>query len=892
MTTKNKLKRLSATLAASFATLAVGASAAQAELSFEPGSVVGDLSSQQAGAHPDFHTAFSISKDGEGKPLGAAKTIETVLPKGMLGNPTATAQCTAAQVASLESPLGPCPANTVVGVVTFVIGDGYGGFYSPVTVFLHNVKPYANQPAAMMFSAMIFPIRIDTSVRSDGDYNIKATATNVSEGQPLVEFDMTIWGVPADHQGPGELSTIYGQPYGGPLLGAPRKPFLTNPSVCDGNLLTTTYDATPWNAQPNPVPTATASSPAVSGCEKQVFAPGAQVRPASKEAGSASSYDITLTVPQSESPDGVATPPVKDVSMTLPKGTTLSPAAADGLGACSDAQVALKSTAPEQCPDSSKVGSVKIDTPLLEDPLTGSLYQGTQLSNDPQSGKMYRLFLVAYGSGVRIKLEGSVKVDPASGQVTASFTDNPQLPFERLEVHLNGGSRAPLVTPPNCGAYATHAELTSWSAPGEVKVLEPSFTINQGCGKASQFTPQLQAGTTNPVGGSYSPFTLRVTRPDGQQNIAAISTTLPEGLLAKLAGVGICGEAQAATGACPASSQVGSATVGAGAGTSPLYVPQPGKSPTAVYLAGPYKGGPYSLVAKVPAQAGPFDLGTVAVRNSIKVDPVSTQVAVQSDPLPQILKGIPVSYRDIRVEVDKPGFTLNPTSCDPMQVTGSIGSASGASVPVSDRFQVADCASLGFKPKLALRFSGPTNRSAHPKLRATLTMPEGANVQKAAVTLPKTEFLENAHIKTICTRVQYAVNACPAQSIYGYAKAWTPLLDQPLQGPVYLRSSNHELPDLVASLDGAIHVDLAGRIDSVNSRIRNTFEMVPDAPVSKFELTMQGGKKGLLVNNTDLCKTKPRASVLFDGHNGKVHDTQPLVKTDCGKARKGKKHKK
>jgi hypothetical protein len=887
MTTKSKLKRLSATLAASLATLAFGASAAQAELSFEPGSVVGEFSNQQAGGHPDFHTAFSVNKDGEGKPLGTARAIETVLPKGILGNPTATPRCTAAQVIDFDNP---CPVNAVVGTATFVIGDGFGGLYQPITTFLFNVKPYANQPAALMFNALIFPVRIDTSVRSDGDYDIKTTATNLSEGQPLVSTDLTIWGVPADHQGPGELSTIYGQPYGAPLPGAPRAPFLTNPSVCDGNPLLTTYDATPWTAQPNPVAPATASSPAVSGCEKQVFAPGAQVRPASSEAGNTSSYDIVLTVPQNESADGVATPPVKNVSMTLPKGTTLSPAAADGLGACSDAQVALKSTAPEQCPDSSKVGSVKIDTPLLDDPLTGSLYQGTQLSNDPQSGKMYRLFLVAYGSGVRIKLEGTVKVDPASGQVTASFTDNPQVPFERLEVRLNGGSRAPLVTPPICGAYASHVEMTSWSSPGEVKVLEPSFTINQGCGKASQFTPGLQAGTTNPIGGKYSPFTLRVTRPDGQQNIAAIEATLPKGLLAKLAGVGVCADAQAATGNCPAASQVGSATVRAGAGTSPLYVPQPGKAPTAAYLAGPYKGAPYSLVVKVPAQAGPFDLGTVAVRNALHIDPQSTQVTTKSDPLPQILGGVPVSYRDVRIDVDRPGFTLNPTSCDAMSVAGTIASAQGAAAAVSDRFQVADCGSLAFKPKLALRLSGPTHRSAHPKLRATLTMPDGgANIRKAAVTLPKTEFLENAHIKTICTRVQYAAKACPQKSIYGYAKAWSPLLDQPLQGPVYLRSSSHELPDLVASLDGAIHVDLAGRIDSVNSRIRNTFEMVPDAPVSKFMLTMQGGKKGLLVNNTNLCKAKPRATVLFDGQNGKVHDTQPLAKTDCGKKKAKKK---
>jgi hypothetical protein len=263
--------------------------------------------------------------------------------------------------------------------------------------------------------------------------------------------------------------------------------------------------------------------------------------------------------------------------------------------------------------------------------------------------------------------------------------------------------------------------------------------------------------------------------------------------------------------------------------------------------------------------------------------------------LPTILHGIPLDLRDIRVMVDRKGFTLNPTSCDPMQVKGTIGSASGKSADVSDRFQVAGCERLAFKPKLKLSVKGPTHRSAHPRFKAVLTMPKGgANIERAQVTLPKTEFLENAHIRTICTRVQYAAQggggvACPKASIYGYAKAWTPLLEEPLQGPVYLRSSSNPLPDLVASLNGQIHVDLVGRIDSKNARIRNTFEAVPDAPVSRFVLEMQGGKKGLLVNNTELCKRKPRATVKFDGQNGKTADSNPPMRADCKKKKRGKK---
>jgi hypothetical protein len=498
------------------------------------------------------------------------------------------------------------------------------------------------------------------------------------------------------------------------------------------------------------------------------------------------------------------------------------------------------------------------------------------------------MYLAVKGPGFYLKLPGKVELDPDTGQIVATFPDTPQLPFERLQLELKSGPRAPMSTPSACGTYAIQTEITPWSGSAPV-TSRANFTIDQNCDTGG-FKPGLAAGVANPVAGDFSPFTLQVTRKPGEQNISRIDTTLPEGLLGKLAGVPLCGEAQAATGECSTASQVGSFIVGGGSGPDPFYIPQPGRPPTAIYLSGPYKGAPYSLVFKVPAQAGPFDLGNVVVRNALNIDPITTQVTAKSDPLPQYLEGIPVAYRDIRVQMDRPGFVINPTDCRATRVATSIASIAGAVATPSSRFQVGECAELGFAPKLALSLIGPTHRSAYPKLRAVLTARRGdANIGRAAVTLPKTEFLENAHIQTICTKVQFAANACPAKSIYGFAKAWSPLIDKPVEGPVYLRSSNHELPDLVASLKGQIDVDLAGRIDSVDARIRNTFDFVPDAPVSKFVLTMQGGKKGLLVNNTELCKAKPRASVELEGQNGKSMVASPLVKADCGKARKGKK---
>jgi hypothetical protein len=452
------------------------------------------------------------------------------------------------------------------------------------------------------------------------------------------------------------------------------------------------------------------------------------------------------------------------------------------------------------------------------------------------------------------------------------------------------------MTPAACGRYSTSATFTPWSGGPAVDSAD-SFAIDTGpngspC-PSGGFNPKLSAGTVNPLAGGFSPFLLDVSRSANEQPLSGLSLRLPPGLLGKLKGIAYCpdavlaaipgaegtGSAEAASPSCPIASQVGSVAVGIGAGPNPFYV-KTGRA----YLAGPYKGAPLSLAVVAPAVAGPFDLGNVVVRNALKIDPETVQITSVSDPIPTLLHGIPLGIRDLRIELDRERFTLNPSGCEETHFSGSASAPSGASASLTGRFQAASCERLGFKPKLSLKLSGQTHRSAHPKLRAVLKARKGdANIGRAVVTLPKTEFLENAHIRTICTRVQYGAGNCPKGSIYGYAKAWSPLLDKPLQGPVYLRSSNHPLPDLVASLDGQIHIDLDGRIDSVHSRMRATFASVPDAPVSKFVLNMQGGKKGLLVNNTELCHAKPHASVQFTGHNGKRSSSNPLVKTACGK---------
>jgi hypothetical protein len=878
-------------------------SSASADLNFEAAEfdLIGSDGSftRQAGSHADFRTFFSFPFDPDAEiggepwpgPTEAPHTIEVDLPPGMVGNLVGVPTCSPADLASPSFGASKCPIGSQLGVaeVTITLGGpeqtGLRGVY--------NIAHGPEVPARLGFNYYNVVVLIDAHVRPR-DYGVSSGTATVSQGEAFRKTKLTLWGVPADPshdrlRAPegGFVAAPPGgeQPFAVPSP-VPPTAFLSLPTSCEDTPASFTIRGDSWEHRGIfDVRTLTADSESTpfvfDGCEKLPFSPTASVQPRSHAAESPTGLDLDLEVPQSNGPKELVTAHVRQVKMTFPKGMTVSSSSATGLDACSESQIDLDTVEAPQCPGSSKLGTVLIDTPVLSEQLQGSIYLARQYANPFDS--LLALYIAVKGPGFYLKLPGKAELDPVTGQLTTLFDETPQLPFSKMQVQLKDGPRSALSTPRKCGTYTIRTEFRSWAQPDAPVVSDSSFKVDEGCGSGG-FSPKLSAGTTDATAGDSSSFVLRVTRADGEQNLAGIDVTLPEGLLAKLAGVPLCGDAAAATGDCPAASQVGRTTVGAGSGPNPVYVPEAGKAPTAAYLAGPYKGAPFSIVVKVPAQAGPFDLGTVAVRSGIYVDPVTARASVKSDALPQILQGIPIAYRDVRVEIDRPGFIQNPTGCEAMKVESTIHGSDGATASPAASFKATDCGLLGFKPKLALKFTGPTHRSAYPALKATLTMPKGgANIGKAVVTLPKTEFLENAHIRTVCTRVQYAADDCPKGSVYGYAKAFTPLLDKPLQGPVYLRSSSHELPDLVASLDGQIHVDLAGRIDSVNERLRNTFWAVPDAPVSKFVLTMQGGKKGLLVNNTELCKARPRAKASFVAQNGKSSVRNPLVKIACGK---------
>lgn len=812
------------------------------------------------------------------------------VPPGFVGYPTATPQlCTSRQMqeeSENASQVPNCPRDSQIGLAHVNGKD---------TVPVYNLVPPRGLPAMFGFYYQGLIVNLRAKLRQS-DYGIDIVSNQVPSSLPIAKFEVQLWGVPAASSHDldrGECTSfLYGATGSLCPSTAPRVPFLRMPTSCNGPL--------PWSIDidtyqhPGTFHHAETSTVAPTGCELNPFDPSVTLEPSTRAAHAASGIDAVVSMPQSFGPDGIAPADLRSAAVTLPDGVVINPAAADGLEACTDAQVGLGVDGSAQCPEASKIGSLEVKTPLLEEPVVGSVYLRTQNSQDPASGEMYRLALVLHSEerGVDVKLPGSLIADPITGQLTTRFSDLPQLPFESLSMHLKAGPRAPLTTPGSCGTYDTHAVMTSWS--GKTVTLDVPFTVDQDCA-APGFAPGFNAGVSNNAAGQFAPFTLRVTRDSGMPNLSRITATLPEGELAKLKGVPLCPDAQAVSGACPASSRIGKVTTAVGEGSSPIYLPQPGKSPTAVYLAGPYKSAPYSVIAAVPAQSGPFDLGTVTVRSALRIDPETVQATVASDPLPQIFGGIPVTYRDVRVEVDRPGFTLNPTDCEPTKVTGTIGSSAGGSAEVSDRFQVGDCAALGFRPKLAISLKGKAARTGHPALTAIVTYPKKgdyANIARTSVSLPGSEFLAQSHIRTSCTRVQYNAGTgggqqCPKGSVYGRARAFSPLLDRPLEGPVYLRSNGGErqLPDLVASLGGQIHVDLVGYVDSDKKTggLRTTFARVPDAPVSKFVLKMPAGQKSLLENSTNICRGKHRAIVRMSGQNGAVHNFRPLVRASCGK---------
>jgi hypothetical protein len=882
-------------------TTSASALAVEDEFPFEIELFEAGESTPAAGEHPDFITNLVLTHFFQGGlPEADARPeeISVSLPPGLLGNVNAIPKCDTGHLVAF----GACPIDAQVGVAE-VLATSFAKATEPI----YNLEPPHpdKELARFGFMALLYPVFIDVKVDTADDYGATATVHDPPAQTALVEAKTTLWGNPADPSHDEKRLTskeaavclsgtaCKAEDSEGNIVGKRSsgiedpKPFFTNPSACQPMPIGLTVKS---YQRPGEVFTKAAEMDPITGCTGLPFAPEFKAEATNPAGGAPSGLKTTLTIPQTEDPALPSTATMREARVTLPAGFGINPGAADGIGTCSEEQIGYHEEVEVACPDASKIGAATISSPLLPHPIGGEIFLRDQRPAHP-----YGLWLASDELGLHVKIPGELEPDKATGQLTAVFTDLPQTPVSEIELNVWGGARAPLTTPEECGTYTTTWSFKPHSDDPPV-TGSSQIAIDQGCDERG-FSPRLSAGTTNPIAGAYSPLEFDLQRQDSEQNLASLDLTLPDGLLGKPKGVPLCPEADTASGNCPQGSKIGSLTAQAGTGPLPLWIPQPGKAPTAVYFAGPYKGAPFSVIAVVPAQAGPFDLGNVVVRSALKIDPESARATVASDPLPQFFEGVAVTYRRVHVVVDRPEFILNPTDCREMAITSHLVSVRGAVAEPSARFEVDGCRRLKYKPRLALTFKGGTKRSDHPAVKAVLTQPpHQANTASATVMLPSSEFIDQDHINSPCTRVQFAADKCPKLSVLGRATAVTPLLEKPLKGPVYFRSNggDRELPDIVADLHGQIHVTLVGFVDAVRvkgtekSRIRTRFAKVPDAPVTKFTMNLFGGaKRGLLENSRDLCRTDRRAKVTLIAQNGRRIQRNQLIGTGCG-GRRGK----
>lgn len=874
--------------------LAVAPAQAADEFGIEPGSFTATVSTDQAGGHPDSIVSFRLRvKDDGFTPVDGMKDLVVDLPPGIVGNPQSMPKCTPGEIDTRNG--GLCPLATQVGTIALdlVRADGTGPFAYAWPVY--NMEPRGNKTAEFGFFVLGTPIFITVSVRP-GDRGLRTEIPSVISPLPVRGTRLTLWGDPAaaSHNAMRGYRCIDRICFGGnnPAQLSVR-PFMRNPTEC-GRPGAATIRLNSWQ-NPDRYVTATADPTTMVGCDKLAFDARVEVAPNQTATGAPAGYTVDLTVPQSDNLRDLGTPDLRKAVVRLPAGVTINASGSDGLQGCTPAQVGLDDNDDPGCPQGSKIGTVQIKTPLLKDRLAGGIFLAQP--HDNQFGSMLALYLVAQGSGVTIKLPGEIKADPSTGQLTATFDDNPQMPFTNLRLSFNGGPRAPLVNPALPGTYTTVSELTAWS--GETVTSESTFQIS---GPATPgFAPRLSAGVQNPAAGAFSPFSLTVARADGDSALKSIKgVRLPEGLLAMISSVPLCDAALAAAGTCPEASRVGHVQVAAGAGATPVWLPQQGKKATGVFLTGAHNGAPYGLSIVVPAQAGPFDLGTVVLRSALHVDQTTTAITADTDDLPTILQGIPLNIREVRMVLDRQGFMFNPTSCDATSVDAQVRSAADAVANLSNRFQVGGCAALPFTPKLKLRVGekGKTGNGKMPPLEVTLSMARGqANNRGVRVTLPRTFNSRLSVINAACTLEEFHAGSNACKQV-GTAVAKTPLLDQPLLGRAsFVRNPARRIPDLMVALQGQgtaslVKVNLTGKVVIPrNLSLQTDFDTVPDVPIDSFTLSLQGGANGVIGNIGNLCTAKTRrglkAGLVLTGQSGKrVARQQKMTVAGCGKTAK------
>jgi hypothetical protein len=864
-------------------------------------------SATQAGGHPDLETHFTLANPNNPE---VAKNVIFNAPTGVFGNTNAISQCTSVNFALEE-----CPSNSQAGLITIHANYEGNPDYLMGTAPIYDLVPQTESETArfaFIVPILDIPINVPVAVRTESDYGLRFTVQDITQLVPLAGADLTFWGFPAapSHNAQRFPKGAPGNPAGCPNLadtsctgGASASihehPLTDNPTLCTGEPLTTTLEVQTY-ADPNNLSRAHDAYPQTEGCERETFQPVLFASPTTSETDSPSGLNVELVAPQFQG-HAVSPSEIKSAVVTLPEGLTVNPDAADGQTACTNAEANFNSEGPAECPDSSKIGTFKITSSTLNGPLEGSAYIG-----EPEPGNQYRLFEIASGFGIHAKLVASIKPNPETGQVTAYFSNLPQVPFEDFQLHLFSSDRGLMATPTTCTVYNTNADFFAWDEvlpdqrSSQIFGLETGPHGSQCPGQIRPFGPSLAAGTSTPTAGAYSSFTLKLNREDGDQFLGKLNFTMPPGLTANLHGITYCPEASILKAAetagltereqpsCPTSSEIGTSNVAAGPGSHPFHAV--GK----VFLSGPFKGAPLSLAVITPALAGPYDYGTVVVRVAIKVDPLDAHVIADSETVPEIIGGIPIRMRSIQVNINREKFMINPTNCSPLSVASEGIGDEGTRASFSSYFHSVNCATLGFGPKFTITQLGghrATQRSKDPSLQIDLATRAGdANLRSLTVTLPKAFEIDQRHLGNICDKSELVSDECAGRAPIGIAMDETPLLEKPLQGPVYAVSGYGVLPHLAFILGGQVAITPEAESSSVSGgHLKTVVPVIPDVPIGHFRFTLYGGKSGYLVNTQSLCSVPTVSTVEMDGQNGKNLTEQVKTKSACGsKTRKSR----
>ncbi len=915
----------------------------------------------QAGSHPfqltstvDFNEILEeVQEPGEPVELEPASPAQTKdlsfnLPPGLLGNVQASEECSASDFSAFD--VGNlCPEGSAIGVAIVSLLEPSRAGHITLAVPVFNLEPAQGEPASFGFVADAVPVILDTAVRSGGDYGVTVSTSNTTAAAQILAAQITFWGQPDSQshdasrgwaclregieRNPGETCET--------LKDRSGIPFLTLPTACTGQL-NTSMQGDSWtgsqlqsqftlqNQTGEPLET-------LAGCQALPFAPSLTVAPEQQAeeghpeervdaASTPTGLDVDVRVAQQGTltEGALGDADVRSTTVTLPEGLLLNPSAANGLQACSETQIGYLgaggtdplspgtpeplrfSTEKAECPRASKLGSVRIKTPLLDEELQGGVYLATPAPNaeagENPFNSLVALYIVAESSvlGLRVKLAGEGKLNEQTGQITTSFQNTPQVPFEELNLQLFGGPRGSVSTPASCGTYSARTSFTAWSGATLEPESEPPFAISTGAGGGPcppdplAFAPSFQAGSTNEQAGAFTPFTLQINNPDGDQPLQGVSISLPPGVAALLSTLTPCPEPPAGQEwACGPESLIGQSTAQSGLGGEPVTLPGE------VYLTVGYSGAPFGLLVVTPAVAGPFNLGDVDVRSRIDVNPETAAVSITSDPFPQFVRGVPVQLKQINVTVDRPGFEFNPTNCNPMGIAGALTGAQGGSEQVSSRFQVAGCQSLPFAPKLTATAAGKGSKTDGTSLKVTVTSGgmdatgvTQAGIAKVDLQLPKALSSRLPTLQKACPEQIFNANpaSCDEGSVIGNATIHTPVLKSPLTGPAYLVSHGAAaFPDVEFVLQGeGITLVVDGKTDIKNGITYSKFESTPDAPFTIFETDLPAGPHSVLTPNVpekddfSLCKASLSMPTEVTGQNGAViNQTTKIAVSGC-----------